>query len=463
MGSPGIGLHAPGLAGDGVKTNLSPMCARTPVIMPKMPGPARHSRLRVADSSVGRDLRAASPAAIWCCGSPRSTASICRRQWGWNSTSMRRRVSESIRPRVAALGQWRERRRCGPHRRRRRPELDLGDRAPRGLPPARGADRGGAATGARGARRRVDRDRNGGPHGSPRDRRHARLGNDDAGVPFERRPAACAGHATLTRAPDGRGGRPGGAARAGAVRPLLDDRARLPAARVAGERSASGRVGRDPARPRYREGLRTALRGGWLGHPGARARRRAEARAAEAIAAARAWPADADELDLALDRWALHVLTERAASTLAAGTHARRAFAGAPLGSLLVPFDGTADVALLVDEAHRVDISTLLVQHGFDSRLGVPDKERADVIALWSERDRGSVPPGARGRVVVTGNPGAEHLAGAHGGRAPRCNRTLVLVDYASRMSSLITERVASATCLRRSRASPTLGRGARS
>ena len=191
-----------------------------------------------------------------------------------------------------------------------------------------------------------------------------------------------------------------------------------------------------------RDGLRTALRGGWLGHPGARARRRAEVRAAEVIAAARVWPADADELDLALDRWALHVLAERAATTLAAGTHARRAFAGAPLGSLLVPFDGTADVALLVDEAHRAGISTLLVQHGFDSRLGVPDKERADVIALWSERDRGNVPPGARGRVVVTGNPGAEHLAGAQGRRAPRRDRTLVLVDYASRMSSLIAERV---------------------
>jgi hypothetical protein len=190
-----------------------------------------------------------------------------------------------------------------------------------------------------------------------------------------------------------------------------------------------------------RDMLRAALRGGWLGHPGARARQRAGIRAARVIESARRQPVAGDDLDEPLDRWAFTVLADRAASTLAAGEHARRALAGGSVRSLLVPFDGTADAAVLIDEARRAGLPSLLVQHGFDARMGAPDKARADVVALWSERDRSGVPPEARGRVVVTGNPGAEHLAG-RARRRPRRDRTLVLVDYPSRLSALITERV---------------------
>jgi hypothetical protein len=190
-----------------------------------------------------------------------------------------------------------------------------------------------------------------------------------------------------------------------------------------------------------RDALRAALRGGWLGHPGAIARRRAEARAARVIAAARQELAKGDDFDEQLDRWALGVLGDRAASTLAASQHTRRALGGGAVRSLLVPFDGTPDAALLVDEARRARIPSVLVQHGFDARMGAPDKARADVVALWSDEDRSGVPAEARGRIVVTGNPGAEHLIGRDR-RAPRRDRTLVLVDYPSRMSALISERV---------------------
>jgi hypothetical protein len=184
-----------------------------------------------------------------------------------------------------------------------------------------------------------------------------------------------------------------------------------------------------------------ALRGGWLGRPGPMARRRAESEADDAIDAAGRDDAPEDRLEAALDAWALALLRGRAGTTLAAARHARRALARGPIRSLVVPFDSTADTAVLVDEARRAGIPSLLVQHGFDTRMGVPDKGRVDVVALWSESDRGGVPGHSRARIEVTGNPGAEHLAG-RGGRVRRQDRTLVLVDYPSRLSARITQRV---------------------
>jgi hypothetical protein len=106
-----------------------------------------------------------------------------------------------------------------------------------------------------------------------------------------------------------------------------------------------------------------------------------------------------------------------------------------------VPFDRPASVAGLVAEARRAGVPSLLMQHGFEQALGVPDKTHVDVAALWAERDRILVQRTSSARPVVTGNPGAEHLAdGAT--RAPRRNRTLLLVDYQSRLSARVTERV---------------------
>jgi hypothetical protein len=187
--------------------------------------------------------------------------------------------------------------------------------------------------------------------------------------------------------------------------------------------------------------LETALRGGWLGHPGARARSRTTAQIARALNAAAGGPVDADPLELAIDAWALSYLRDHAPGLLAGALRARRILAAGSVRALLVPFDGPPAMAALVEEARRAGVPSLLVQHGYDAELGVPDKDRADVAALWSERDERIVRAASRARPVVTGNPGAERSSGPVG-RAARRNRTLLLVDYPSRLSARVSERV---------------------
>jgi len=148
-----------------------------------------------------------------------------------------------------------------------------------------------------------------------------------------------------------------------------------------------------------------------------------------------------DTVDATLDAWALSFLSKYAPATLAAAQKARPAFAAGSVRTVLVPFDGPPGVAGLVAEARGAGVPSLLVQHGFDAGLGVPDKRHVDVVALWSERDRDLVPAESAVRTLVTGNPGAEHLAEPVE-RVERRDRTLLLVDYHSRLSSRVTERV---------------------
>jgi len=190
-----------------------------------------------------------------------------------------------------------------------------------------------------------------------------------------------------------------------------------------------------------RSTLQVAVRGGWMGHAGTRSRQVARGLVEQAVRFAAADRPDGDAIDAALDGWALQFVAEHAPSPVTAARWARRAFARGSVRAVVVPFDRPATVAALVVEARAAGIPSLLVQHGFDQGLGVPDKTHVDVAALWSERDRSILRDVSSARPVVTGNPGAEHLA-SPGARAPRRDRTLLLVDYQSRLSASVPERV---------------------
>lgn len=187
--------------------------------------------------------------------------------------------------------------------------------------------------------------------------------------------------------------------------------------------------------------LRVAVQGGWMGHAGVRTRRAARGSVTRAVRLAANDRIEGDAIDAALDAWALQFLAEHAPGPVAAARWARRAFAGGAVRALVVPFDRPAPVAALVAEARGAGVPSLVVQHGFEQALGVPDKTHVDVAALWSERDRTILQAESSARPVVTGNPGAEHLASPVA-RAPRRDRTLLLVDYQSRLSARVTERV---------------------
>ena len=212
---------------------------------------------------------------------------------------------------------------------------------------------------------------------------------------------------------------------------LLERMAADPAWRPA----ASGVVlSRLPAR----EALGVAWRGGWLGHAGGRAHRRAEADLARALDSRAPDPA-ADPLDAALDDQAAELLRTRAAQTVAEAHHFRDALARHRLRALLLPFDSPASVRALIEPARAAGIPSVVVQHGYDAGLGDPDKTEADLVCAWSEHDVADLAGRARGDVRLTGNPGAEDIAprpAVSGGPA------VVLVEYPGRLSARVGDRI---------------------
>ena len=194
-----------------------------------------------------------------------------------------------------------------------------------------------------------------------------------------------------------------------------------------------------------RDALGVAVRGGWLGAPGARARRRSQETVDAALALARAAGPE-DAVDAAVHALALDVVRAIAGDALAEVAHARAGLAGGRARLLVLPWDSPAAARVLLAAAAATDVPSLVVQHGFDAGLGDPDKLLAGHIATWSARDSEDVT--RRGRKpdehTITGNPGATHLAAAHPRTADR-DRTIVLVEYPGRLSA----RLGSRACMR--------------
>jgi len=184
-----------------------------------------------------------------------------------------------------------------------------------------------------------------------------------------------------------------------------------------------------------------AARGGWTGMPGARAR--ASSRDALAATIQQVPRADRiDPLDTALDGFALETLARISLDTLAYVRHLRRALRHGRVRAGLLPFDSPEQARMLLPALRETGAHTLLVQHGFSGRLGDPDMLLADHVAVWCERDRSLAQGRDPSTITVTGNPGAAHFAGIVPRRAQRCGRSVLLVDYAGRVSVRVDSRI---------------------
>jgi hypothetical protein len=184
-----------------------------------------------------------------------------------------------------------------------------------------------------------------------------------------------------------------------------------------------------PALP-PRELAARALRGGFLGNPGARARRRSQATLDEALAQlAEAMGggalAEGDPVaDLAARR-AAELLRQLAGDTFARAA-VFRAAARRGVRVAVVPSDTAAYARTFAAATGELGGSLVAVQHGFYGDLWrvsgrlVPyaDGVEAERVALWSERDADRLRGTARGELVVTGNPGASAPAAAARGDA---------------------------------------------
>lgn len=185
-----------------------------------------------------------------------------------------------------------------------------------------------------------------------------------------------------------------------------------------------------------------AARGGWTGIPGPRARARSRAVLAGRLAAIQGAAAHADPFDAALHSYVVETLQRLSLDTLAHVRHTRRALARGRVRVGLLPFDGAEQARMLFPALRETGASTLVAQHGFSGRLGDPEMLLADRLAVWSEHDR-SYPEGRDpATVTVTGNPGVTHLAARAPRRRERYGCSVVIVDYAGRLSVRFDRRI---------------------
>jgi hypothetical protein len=191
--------------------------------------------------------------------------------------------------------------------------------------------------------------------------------------------------------------------------------------------------------PRTAAGI--AMRGGWAGLPGRRSRQISRTSIAAALQSAGA-SAIEDPLEAAFDSHALTTLGRLAVDTLAHVWQARRGISGSRVRLGLVPYDSDAHARMLLGVLREQGVPTLLVQHGFPARQGDPDMHTADHLAIWCEHERSLAPERDPATVTVTGNPGAQHLAGRVRRRHRQCRRSVVLVDYPGRLTARIDDRV---------------------
>ena len=193
-----------------------------------------------------------------------------------------------------------------------------------------------------------------------------------------------------------------------------------------------------PALPPRQLG-RVLARGGWIGHPGARARMRSRAAVARLVESLRAPGAEAQPIERLLELRAKAFLSQRATDTPAQVELLRSAFSAGKIRAAVLPSDGTPAGRAIAIAGRETGVRTVHVQHGFFGDLWRVDGELAsnvdglvaDRVGAWSERHARALAPQAAGEVSVTGNPGAAALArGAWlPSRSPREGLVLVLVQ----------------------------------
>jgi hypothetical protein len=180
--------------------------------------------------------------------------------------------------------------------------------------------------------------------------------------------------------------------------------------------------------------------GGWTGRPNAVQIRRSRVRVRRALKRLGPVVADtADPLGTLLDTRARRLLDQRAGETPALAHSIERSLRRPQVRGVLLSFDSPPDARTVLAAARAAGRPSLVVQHGFWAEPNDPDKTEADVAAVWSERVRDELAPRRRGPIVVTGNPGVEHLR-PH--RRMRTDCTLVMPEYPSRVSLWVDVRV---------------------
>ena len=154
--------------------------------------------------------------------------------------------------------------------------------------------------------------------------------------------------------------------------------------------------------------LRAAMRGGWIGTPGPRDRRRAKAKVTPALRLA----AEAPRIELmglelgdCVHARVLDVARRRTAGDVARIAVLRRAFARGRVRAVVLAYDLDPDARLVTVVARDAGIPTVVLQHGA-VLLPRPlsDCAVADQVGMWSEA---VAPPAARegARVHVVGYP----------------------------------------------------------
>jgi hypothetical protein len=192
--------------------------------------------------------------------------------------------------------------------------------------------------------------------------------------------------------------------------------------------------------------IRVLAKGGWVGRPNAVQIRRSARRLATAIASGRGQGYDWDDpLGELLDRRALRLIEQRAAPTLANVRCIERSLASRRVRGVLLSWDSPPIARTVLAAARRAGKPSVLVEHGFWAEPNDPDKTESDAAGVWSGVVCRELAPRARGRVVVTGNPGipASPSLPNNGPAGQAC--TLVVPEYASRVSNWVHARVAPA------------------
>jgi hypothetical protein len=201
---------------------------------------------------------------------------------------------------------------------------------------------------------------------------------------------------------------------------------------------------RSPPKARLGTLLRVAARGGWVGHPGLVERRRSRRLLGQALAVARANGGELDVLSRLLDVRALAMLEQRAGDTLAVVSQMRKSFSRKSLKVAVLPFDSPPDARVVVQAARESTVPTLVVQHGLFNEPNEPDTTLADAVAVWAAADVDYVRSRTSARVALTGNPGAANSPNTFRNtkQSQAGARTIVLVEYASRLSVRLDNRV---------------------